>query len=113
MSMIEEIAVPRIVEIHPKQTAVTLNLIDGVTTVAYASSYGFPEDEFSGLGQEQAAHQQAVICLHQQGEATAPYVGCWITKADGTTKFNIDHVQTSLNFVSGIAVHTCTCTRKA
>lgn len=112
MSMIEEIAVRRIVEMHPKQTAVVLHLLDG-TAVSYASSYGFPEDEFTGLGTEEAANQQAVICLHQQGESTAPYVGCWITKADGTTQFNINRVQTSLNFQTGVAVHTCTCTRKA
>jgi hypothetical protein len=111
--MIEEIAVARIVEMHPKQTPVVLNLPDGVTTCAYASAYGFPEDEFSGLGEEAAAHQTAVICLHQQGEAYAPYVDCWITKADGATKFNVDHVQTSLNFQAGVAAHTCTCSRKA
>ena len=112
MSLIEEIAVQRIIEIHPKQVAVTLNLIGG-TTQTYESSYGYPEDTYSGIDSGGAAHQSAIIVLHQNGETYAPNVDDWITRADGTTKWNIDRINVALNFETGVATHTCTCTRKA
>jgi hypothetical protein len=112
MSMLARLAVRRNVLMHPKQTAVVLNRLAG-GTVAYQHSYGFPIDATSGLASQSAATQTATIVLYQDGEAYAPEQDDWITQADGTTKFNINSVQTASNYESGRAVHTCNCTRKA
>ena len=112
MSMIAQLAVKRNILMHPKQTSVTLNRLAG-GTVTYSHSYGYPEDETSGINSSSAATQTAQIVLYQDGETYPPAVDDWITKANGSTKFNIDRVTTQSNYATDRAVHICDCTRKS
>ncbi len=111
MSIIAEIAVQRIYEMHPKQSVSVVTFLDA-STETYVSTYIYPIAGTSGLGHEGAAYQGATICLHQIDNETAPYEDCTITTEAGEV-FNISNVETSLNFTTGQSVFTCTCTRKA
>lgn len=107
MSIIGEIAVPRSVEMHPKQGACTL-VVRGVGNVSYSNSYGWPELGTSALGRGGTPNNRVRVTLYQQGESYAPEPDDNIIDADGRT-WNIMAVNTRLKFPDNpsYAKHDC------
>lgn len=101
--------------LHKKQaglvTTGTLNIL-GSASVSYANVCVWPVTEVSGLGQEQAAHQQTMITAWRLGESRAPRVDdTWTVggKVYGIVSINPRH---NNDESSGYAIYDCTCTRK-
>lgn len=84
----------------------------GSTSVSYANVCVWPVHEISGMGMEQAAHQQTTITAWRIGETTAPRADdIWTVNSnvyaviDVTARHNHDEA-------SNYAIYDCTCTRK-